>query len=401
MDDGIRKAIAERNDELIELRRDFHQHPELGFKEIRTSGIIEDYLQNLGLETKRCAETGVTAVMEGTHPKAEEGPTLMLRADMDALPIQEENDVPYKSQNDGVMHACGHDAHSAMLMIAAKILNGMREKIPGRIKLVFQPDEEIAGGIAMVKDGLLEDPKVDAALGAHIWTPLPSGTMGVKSGPVTASMYVFKIVIKGKGGHTGYPEKAIDPVIAAADIIQRAQNIQTREISAMRPTIIMFGKVQAGTKNNIIPDEAVLEGSMRFLYNDTPEGPEQPAKRLKRLVERVCESHECECDFDLHQENIAVVNDKKMTQEAVQTARKIVDRDELVVEHQTMAGEDFSEFAALVPSVFVFVGTGNEEKGSNYSHHNPKFAIDEDTLPSGVELYVRGALDFFEKYRSE
>ena len=236
--DKIKKRIAELNNELVELRRDFHRHPELGFEEHRTAEVVEQYLQNLGLSPQRMTKTGVVAMLEGSKPQ----PVLLLRADMDALPVEEENDVAYKSMNSGVMHACGHDAHMAMLLVAAKILSENRSEIPGTIKFVFQPNEEIAGAIHMIADGVLENPAVDAAMGIHVWTPIPSGKIAISPGPVMGGMDVFKVTIHGKGGHTGVPEDAVDPVLAAANVIQTAQMIQTREISHLKSTIIMFGK---------------------------------------------------------------------------------------------------------------------------------------------------------------
>ena len=208
----IKQRIAELKKELLNLRRDFHQHPELGFEEHRTAGVVENYLKNLGLHPQRMTKTGVVALLEGSKPH----PVLMLRADMDALPIEEENDVAYKSKNKGIMHACGHDAHMAMLLVAAKILSENKGKIPGTIKFVFQPNEEIAGAIHMIADGVLENPTVDAVMGIHIWTPVASGKIAITPGPVMAGLDVFKVTIHGKGGHTGVPEDAVDPVIAAA-----------------------------------------------------------------------------------------------------------------------------------------------------------------------------------------
>lgn len=391
----IRKQVEELKQELVEIRRDFHAHPELGFREYRTAEKVEEYLRGLGLTPQRMSETGVVALLEGGSP----GPVLMLRADMDALPLQEENDVPYVSRNEGVMHACGHDAHTAMLLTAAKILVKNRERIAGAVKFVFQPNEEVAGAEVMVRDGVMKNPAVDAAMGLHIWTPLKSGEIGVKEGAVMASMDVFKITVKGKGGHTGYPESAVDPVLTAADIIQSAQVIQTRQISLMKPTVLMFGKVAGGTKNNIIPDEAVLEGSLRYLYQGGADSEEHPSQRLEEIVKHVCGKHGCDYKFELEQENYAVINDRGMVQVARETAKEITGDESKVVEHASMAGEDFSVFAAAVPAAFIFIGTGNRDKETDYPHHNPRFNIDEDTLGTGVEMLVRGSLNYFKNQK--
>lgn len=391
--DKIKKRIEELNSELIHLRRDFHRYPELGFKEYRTAETIENYLSKLGLDTRRMSQTGVVAVLEGAKP----GPVLMLRADMDALPITEDNVLDYKSQNAGVMHACGHDAHMAMLLVAAKILSENKDDIAGAIKFVFQPNEEIAGAIHMIEDGVLENPAVDAVMGIHIWTPIASGKIAITPGPVMGGLDVFKMTIHGKGGHTGVPEDAVDPIITAANVIQTVQVIQTREISNLKSTIIMFGKIVGGTKSNIIPDNVYLEGSIRFLYAGGPDSKEQPTERFIRIVQQVCKTHRCTCEIDIVHENIPLINNAEMVRIARDTAKEVFVNEKQIIDNQTIASEDFSEFSARVPGVFMFLGTGNQKKGTHVSHHNPCFKIDEETLPDGVAMYVKGALNFFKQ----
>ena len=387
----ISEQIETYRDELVALRRDFHKHPELGFEEYRTAKVIESYLQDLGLTTQRMAKTGVVAFLEGSRPS----PILMLRADMDALPLSEENEFEYKSQNPGVMHACGHDAHMAMLLVAAKVLTQNKHAVGGTIKFVFQPDEEIAGARAMVGEGVLDHPTVDAVMGLHVWTPVESGKIGITAGPVMGGLDVFKMTIFGKGGHTGVPEDAVDPVIAAANLIQTVQMIQTREISNLRSTIIMFGKIAAGTKSNIIPDKVELEGSIRFLYKGGPDSIEQPTERFVRISEQVCRTHRCTCEIDITHENIPLINDPQMTALARRTAAEVFGGKDAVIDNVTSASEDFSEFSERVPGVFMFLGAGNVQKGTTVSHHNPRFNIDEDVLPNGVAMYVQGALNYF------
>lgn len=389
--DQIRKRITELNSELIDLRRDFHRHPELGFEEYRTAETIESYLGKLGLNTRRMTRTGVVALLEGAKP----GPVLMLRADMDALPVTEENEFDYRSQNVGVMHACGHDAHMAMLLVAARILSENKADIAGTVKFVFQPNEEIAGAIHMIEDGVLENPAVDAVMGIHIWTPVASGKIAITPGPVMGGLDVFKMTIHGKGGHTGVPEDAVDPVIAAANVIQTVQVIQTREISNLKSTIIMFGKITGGTKSNIIPEEVYLEGSIRFLYPGGPDSEEQPTERFIRIAEQVCKTHRCTCEIDIVHENIPLINHAEMVKIAKEAAQEVFAGEKNIIDNQTIASEDFSEFSAKVPGVFMFLGSGNEKKGTHVSHHNPCFKIDEDTLPDGVAMYVKGTLNFF------
>ncbi len=389
--DNPRQAVNKIIDEVIALRRDFHANPELGFEEYRTAEKIEEYLQALGIKTERLAKTGVTAIIEGKSTK----PLLMLRADMDALPVEEANELDYCSACPGVMHACGHDAHMAMVLGAAKILNANRGELEGSVKLVFQPNEEEAGALAMIEKGVLDNPPVDAAMGLHIWSPLETGKMGIYPGAVMGGLDIFKITIRGRGGHTAYPETAVDPLIAAADIIKTAQRIQTRDISLLKPTAIMFGRISGGSKANIIPEKVTLEGSVRTLYPDYEE--ENPIKRLESLANNVCTVHGCGCSFEYYRENIPLINDPAMSRLASAAAGEMAGVSELVSDLVCMASEDFSEFTARVPGVFVFIGTGNKGKKSDYPHHNPRFNIDEDSLSLGVEMLIRFALKFFQE----
>ncbi|MEJ2519917.1 MAG: amidohydrolase [Desulfuromonadales bacterium] len=389
--DLIKQRIAGLEQELVNLRRDFHRHPELGFQEFRTAEIVEDYLKTAGYRPQRLSETGVVALLEGQQP----GPVLMLRADMDALPVTEETGLPYQSQNPGVSHACGHDAHMAMLLVAARVLAEGPKPLAGTIKFVFQPDEEVAGALRMIKDGVLDNPRVDAAVGMHIWTPLESGRISITSGTVMSGLEVFKLRIHGKGGHTGSPESAIDPIIAAANLIQTVQTVQTREISHLRSTVIMFGKISGGTKSNIIPDTVELEGSIRFLYLNRPENEEQPVERFRRIVQGVCETHRCRYELETQTENIPLFNDAGMVKIARQSAAKVFS-EAAITEGVYLASEDFAYFAEHVPAVFMFLGTGNALKGTTQPHHSSRFDIDEATLKLGAEMYVRTAIDFFD-----
>lgn len=388
--DKITTRIQELKDELIRLRRDFHAHPELGFQEHRTAEVVEKYLQDLGLSTQRMATTGVVALLQGARP----GPVLALRADMDGLPLTEENTFDFCSKNQGVMHACGHDAHLAMLLVAARILVAEQEGLAGSIKFVFQPNEEIAGALPMIEQGVLEDPPVDGVMGIHVWTPLESGKVAISPGPVMGGLDVFRVTIQGQGGHTGTPHQAVDPIIAAANLIQTVQSIQTREIDQRQSTIIMFGKIQGGSKSNIIPDKVELEGSIRFLYPGGPESEERPTQRFERIVRGVCETHRCSYEIEIEHENIPLVNDPGMSELARTTALEVLGDEKSVTSLQTIASEDFSEFNARVPGVFIFLGAGNEAKGTTVAHHNPCFNIDEEVLPNGVALLVKGALRF-------
>lgn len=389
----IKKEIASLKDELIGLRRDFHKHPELGFEEFRTSGIIGDYLEKLGLEVERnVAQTGVVGLLRGQS----QGPTLLMRADMDGLPVQEENDVVYKSTTPGKMHACAHDGHMAMLLVAAKILSKHKDKLNGNIKFVFQPNEEDAGAKFMVEEGVLENPKVDAAVAIHLWSPIETGKMSVSVGPVMGAMDIFKIKIHGKGGHTAMPQYAIDPVNVAAQIIMASQTIPTKQINPLTPTIVSFAKVTSGTSSNIIPESAELEGTLRYLYKGGPDSEERPRERLEKIVKGICETFDTSYEIEFQTSNFTVSNDPEMTNIVRKVAVDLVGEENLVP-YQTMAGEDFSEFTIDIPSTFYFVGIGNKEKGTDYPHHHPKFDIDEDALETGVEMHVRSALEYLSK----
>ncbi len=383
----IKKQVDSLRTELIELRRDFHKYPELGFEERRTSEVISDYLQSIGLEVKQgIAKTGVIGLLEGKKA----GRTLLLRADMDALPIQEENKVPYKSVNEGKMHACGHDGHSAMLLVAAKVLSQHKDEISGNIKFVFQPAEEIGGGAKlMIEEGVLEDPHVDAAMGLHLNTPLESGKLATSAGPSMAACVNFKLTIEGKGGHTGYPQSAVDPIIAAANVITTTQIIQTREIDIFKPMLIMFGKIQGGSSDCVIPGKVELEGTIRYLY----EGGEEDTGRFERIIEGICKAHRARYELKLVKAADLLNNDSRLVELIKACAEKLV-QNQNIVPIKTMGAEDFSEFTLKVPSAFYFIGTGNKEKETDYPHHHPRFNIDESTLSTGVEMHVRTALAY-------
>lgn len=388
---NIKQEIDVLKQELINLRRDFHRYPELGFQEFRTSKIISDYLEKCGLEVRReVAKTGVVGLLRGTQP----GKTILLRSDMDALPVLEENDIPFKSVNKGVMHACGHDGHIAMLLIAAKILSNHRDKIKGNIKFVFQPNEEDAGAQIMVREGILEDPKVDAALGIHLWSLIKTGEIGIVPGPIMASSYYFKLIIKGKGGHGGAPHRAINPINPAANIIQAIKTMQSDELDPLKPTIITVCKINCGTKSIIIPEKIELEGSIRCLHDGTKE----VQKRFEEVVKNICEAHKTTYELEFKCGNILLNNDARMTELVKEIAADVVGKENIKDSNvSVMLGEDFAEFTERVPGAFYFVGISDKEKRTDYPHHHPKFNIDEDMLSIGVEMHVRGSLEYLNK----
>lgn len=381
--------LEQYKEELVDLRRHFHMHPELGFQEFETQKFIIEYLRKLGLNPKMIAKTGVVALIEG---KAR-GKTLLLRADMDALLVKEETNCEYKSRNNNVMHACGHDAHMAILLIVAKILVSIKDEIKGNIKLVFQPNEEEAGAYLMVEEGVLEKPKVDAAIALHIWTQIESGKVSVQEGPVMGAMDIFKLKILGKGGHTALPHEAINPLFISAQIINACQNIQTNEVNVLSPTLINFAKMQSGTSSNIIPEFAKLEGTIRYLYKGDDDSVERPKKRFERIISGICSTYTADYELEIIPSNFVVSNDTCLVQMIRQNAEKVVGSENLVP-FQTLAGEDFSEFSKNIPSTLFFLGCGNKEKKTDYPHHHPKFNIDEDVMISGVEIQILNAIKY-------
>ncbi len=392
----ISEEIAALNNELVQLRRDFHQHPELGFEEFRTAERVSDYLKTCGLVPQQVAETGVAAMIEGRGA----GRALLLRADMDALPIQEENDLPYRSVNRNKMHACGHDGHIAMLLVAAKILSQHRDQFQGRVVLVFQPNEENAGALPMIQAGLLKNYPADACLGLHLWPSIQTGKIGVSAGPVMAGLVQFTLQIRGKGGHTGYPHQAVDPILCAANIIQSLQMIQTREISVFEPTIIMFGKISGGTASNIVPDVVTLEGTARYLHEDATNAGRNIREKIERLVAGICSAHRTEYSFAVQSESLAVVNDSKLVEIVRPAALQTVSDESNIVRNVSTAGEDFSEFSSRIPGVFAFIGCSDGSMETGYPLHHPRFNIDEKALKIGVEMHVRTALSYLDNVNS-
>lgn len=385
----ISKEVNKYTDELIMLRRHFHMYPELGFQEFKTQEYIINYLENLGLNPKKMAKTGVVALLEGNSP----GKTLMLRADMDALMVEEETDEDYKSKNPGTMHACGHDGHMAMMLITAKILTENKDKFSGNVKFVFQPNEEDAGAYLMVEEGVLENPKVDAAMAIHLWSPIETGMMSIQEGPVMGAMDIFRLEILGKGGHTALPQDALDPIYIASQIVINIQAIQTKEINPLTPTTISVAKLVSGTSPNIIPSKAELEGTIRYLYKGDKNSLENPLGRFERIVKGICDTYGASYNLEITPSNFVVDNDSEIANLIKKNAEELIGS-ENIVPYQTMAGEDFSEFTKEIPACLFFVGMKNIEKNTHYPHHHPKFNIDEDALALGVEMHVRNTLRY-------
>lgn len=384
----IKQQVTSNASELVALYRDFHAHPELGFQEFRSQEKISDYLANLGLKPRKIASTGVVTELKSTRP----GPTILLRTDMDAIPVTEETGLPYASETPGVMHACGHDGHMAMLMVAAKILTGMSDEIAGTIKFLFQPNEEDAGAYKVVEEGIMSAPDVDSVFGLHLWSQCPIGQIDIIDGPQMAASHYFKLKIKGHGGHAGFAHESTDPVFIASLIIQAVQGIQTREVNALDPVVIIFTQMNAGTSTTIVPEVAELTGSIRFLYA----GGEALFKRFEQVISHICAAYGAEYELEFKKGNTLVENHPETAALVRTAAAEVVGPKQVTTKIRTMAGEDFSDYLAHATGVFAFVGFNNPEKNANYPHHHPKFTIDEDALAIGTELHIRVALKMLE-----
>ena len=366
-------------DEVIRLRRDFHMHPELGFEENRTSGIVRDYLNDLGIETRVMAKTGVVGEINNGGNKR-----IAIRADMDALPINEENDVPYHSIYPGKMHACGHDAHTAMLLVTAKILSRM--EFEGNVRFIFQPAEEgLNGARRMVEEGAIDG--VDSIFGLHVWANLPTGNIAISAGPVLANVDLFRVVIEGNGGHGASPHETVDPIVASSYIISSLQSIVSRNVDPMKSAVITVGKINGGTAFNIIPEEVEFEGTVRTFDEDVHNLIE---KRISELIENEAKAFGAKGKIEYRHLNYATVNDENLARIGRKVAARIMN---VVEQEPDMGGEDFSEYARIIPGLFAFLGIRNEEKGIIYPHHNPRFNVDENALIYGVAFEVNMAIE--------
>uniref|UniRef100_A0A832IDR8 Amidohydrolase n=1 Tax=Pseudothermotoga hypogea TaxID=57487 RepID=A0A832IDR8_9THEM len=381
----IEPEVLKLKDEVVQLRRTFHMYPEIEFDLHRTSQIVADYLESLGLEVKRnVAKTGVVGLLKGAKP----GKTIMLRADMDALPLQELNDVPYKSKIDGAMHACGHDGHTAMLLVAAKVLASRRNELCGNVKFVFQPSEERfppGGALPMIEEGVLENPKVDFAFGIHLWNALPVGTVGVRAGALLAAADEFRIVLKGKGGHGAYPHVCKDPVVTASELVLAMQTLVSRSVDPLESAVVTVGKIHAGTAFNIIPETTTLEGTVRTLNEQVRDTIKH---RMKQMVRGICDAYGMDFELDYKDGTAVLINDPELTKLVRKVAEEVVGKDKVIEVPPSMGGEDMSFFLQRVPGVFYLVGSANPEKGLDKPHHSPYYDFDEDALIVGVQMHV-------------
>ena len=372
------------------MRRDFHSHPELGFHEVRTAGIVANELTSLGLEVHTgVGGTGVVALLEGAKP----GPVVLVRADMDALPIQEETGAPYASQNLGIMHACGHDGHTAVLLTVAKMLTTHRSQLSGIVKFMFQPAEEGMGGAEkMIAEGVLENPKVDVALALHVWNEKPIGWVGIAGGPVMAGAEIFKVKLLGKGGHGAVPHQAVDPVLAAAQVISGLQGIVARNIAPLQTAVVSVCTIHGGEAFNVIPPAVEMTGTIRTFE---PEVRTRVLERFEKTVKSIAEGMGCLAEIELQLLTPATINQPETANRVQEVSRRLFP--ETVVDtanHITMGSEDFAFILEKVPGCFIFIGSANTEKGLDAGHHHPKFDIDETALPRGAALMAATISDF-------
>ena len=377
---------------LVGWRRDFHMHPEMGFEEVRTAGIVADHLRDLGLEISTgVGRTGVVAIVEGDDVAAD-APTVMLRFDMDALPIHERNDVEYRSQNEGVMHACGHDGHTAIGMGVAELLARHRNQLSGRVKLVFQPGEEgVGGAMAMIDDGVLDDPKPSASFGLHLWSRLPLNKIVVQSGPLWASAGAFSLTVHGQGGHGAEPHETVDATLIASQIVVSWQSIVARNVRPVDTAVISVGTFNSGNASNIISDRAELTGTYRIFSEDTRD---LLLRRMREMAEGICAAYGATCDFSDQGCVPATVNAEAPSTLMEKVATEVVGDENVIQIEPMMVGEDMAEFLNRAPGCFIVVGASDPEQPMHSPHHNPTFDFDERMMPIGVAVLAGAAVEY-------
>jgi amidohydrolase len=373
------------------LRRDFHRHPEIGFKEVRTAGIVARELVQMGLEvTSGIAETGVVALLEGSKT----GPVVLLRFDMDALPVFEETGAEYASLTSGIMHACGHDGHVAIGITVARMLNEIRDELPGTVKFVFQPAEEGQGGAErMIKAGVLNNPAPTHTLALHLWNEMPVGSVGFVPGAMMAGAALFSIKLTGRGGHGAIPDQTIDPIIAAAQIVSALQTIVSRNISPMQSAVVSVTYIRAGETYNVIPQSAELRGTLRFFE---PEVKNKLFTRLEQIIELVAKTFECQSELKITDLTPPVVNDIDLTTRLGRLAESVVPDIKVDSSYRLMVSEDMALMMEQVPGCYFLVGSANSKRGLNYGHHHPKFDFDETALPAAAALMAAAAVNILQ-----
>lgn len=387
MDQELKKKVLNIEQQLVEWRRDFHRFPEVAFQEERTSRALRSTLEEMGLEVEAMAKTGLRAKLKG-KPGSK---CVALRADIDALPVQEEAENEYTSQNPGAMHACGHDGHMAVVLGAAKILTQLRASFAGEVVFLFQPSEERPPGGAkpMVEEGALQG--VDAIFGLHFWQSLPTGKVGMVKGPMMAQTGDFDLTVKGKGGHGSMPQQTVDPIVVASQIVVSLQSVVSRSLDPLKPAVLSFGTIKGGTIYNIIPEQVSLSGTIRTFdpsVHDTVE------ERMREIVEKTCQAYGAKSELEFKRGYPALVNHPEMVDFASEVTEKTLGEGRIMKIDPVMGGEDFAYFLQKVPGAFIFFGMGD---GMSYPHHHACFDMDEKALPEATLLMMSLALEFLHK----
>lgn len=379
--------LEELYPEMVEVRRDLHMNPELSFQEERTPALIAERLRTLGLEVRSgVGGRGVTGLLRGHRP----GRTVALRADFDALPIQEENELPYSSRISGVMHACGHDIHTATLLGVAAALSEVRDQLHGNVLFIHQFAEELTpgGAKAMIQDGCLDG--VDVVYGAHVLSTMQYGEVGVRSGPTMAAADVFEVTINGRGGHGAMPHTACDPVVVASQLVVNLQQIVSRNVDPLKPAVLTVGSLHAGSAFNVIPDTAALKGTVRTFDEDVRSGIEAA---IERIAQGTCAAAGADCTVSYTRGYPALRNHPAETARVERLARELLDEGQVLTLEPMMGGEDFAYYLEELPGTFFYVGGGNHERGWNYPHHHPRFNVDERSMLVGGRLFLATVLD--------
>ena len=378
-------------DEIIAIRRTLHENPEIGYEEFNTSRLIKEFLTKEGIVYEEYAKTGVCALIKGKQ--ADNGKVIAVRADIDALPLEDKKKCSYASKIKGRMHGCGHDGHTSILLGVAKLINRNRDIFGGTVKLIFEPAEETTGGAkVMIKEGVLENPKVDVMCGLHVEETIDCGSIMVRKGTVNAASNPFNITIKGAGGHGAYPDTAIDPIVIAGHVITSLQSIVSREIKPVNPSVVTIGSIHGGTAQNIIPSEVKMSGIIRTMTNEDREFAKQ---RLKEIVNGICTTFRGSAEIEIEESYPCLYNDDDMVDLLEKSAIEILGVENVKLQKNPKLGvESFAYFANEVPSVFYFLGIRNEKKGIIHSAHNNLFDIDEDALPIGVAIQCEIAVNY-------
>ncbi|MBE6067467.1 MAG: amidohydrolase [Clostridium lundense] len=383
----IRELTKKYTKNIIELRRKFHEYPEASLNEFNTNKIIKEELDKLGIEYKNAAGTGVIAEIKGNCS----GKIVALRADIDGLSVSELSDFEYKSKNEDLMHACGHDCHISMLLGAAMVLNDIKDQLNGTVRLIFQPAEEVAKGAKMmIEAGALDG--VSGVFGMHVWSDIECGSVCVQPGPLMASADLFTISVKGKGGHGSAPHQGVDSVVASSAIVMNLQTIVSRELDPLEPAVVSVGSLSAGSRFNVIASEGTLIGTTRCF---NPEIRDKFPEIIKRVAEDTASTFRAQAELEYSPGTSIVINEEECSKLAETSLEKIGAKS--VVIEKIMGGEDFSEYQSKVPGVLALVGVRNESKGACYPQHHPHYTVDEDALEIGTSLYVQYAQDFLNK----